>query len=179
MPFLFSALILLTGAAPSFAQTSTVLELQRTNYKPEKLLVYDLSYDSSSCTIHRRTAFDTYYRDNKTGRRLDQFSSDSKRYFGPRTDLPVYETEAPLSFLALEEIQKELGERVQLTARLEKVDGRCVASSEITYRKQRYTLEKIFIKMKKVFGFPAGVESVILTGRNPDGSKVRDCVVGC
>lgn len=159
------------------AATTTVLQLQRTNYKPEKLLVYDLSYDASTCAINRKAPWDVYYRDNSTGQRLEQFSSDSARYFGPRAAIRAAD-EISLSFLALEEIQKQLGERVSITARLDKIDGKCVVSSEISYRNQRFSLEKIFIKMKKTFGFPSGVESLLVTGKADDGAPVRNCVAG-
>lgn len=160
------------------AATTTVLQLQRTNYKPEKLLVYDLSYDASTCAISRKAPWDVYYRDNSTGQRLEQFSSDSARYFGPKSSLRAAADEISLSFLALEEFQKQLGERVSITASVDKIDGKCVVTSEISYRNQRFTLEKIFIKMKKTFGFPSGVESLIVTGKADDGSAVRDCVAG-
>jgi hypothetical protein len=160
------------------AATTTVLRLQRTNYKPEKVLVYDLSYDASTCAINRKVTWDVYYRENSTGQRVEQFSNDSARYFGPKSFMRPAAEEISLSFLALEEIQKQLGERVNITASLEKIDGKCVVTSEISYRNKRFSLEKIFIKMKKTFGFPSGVESLLVTGRADDGTPVRDCVAG-
>ena len=161
------------------AKSTTVVQLQRVNYKEEKRLVYDLNYDENTCEIRTKAPFDAYYRENSSGQRLEKFSSESTRYFGPRLEgARLTPSEVPLHFQALREIQDKLGIRAQILVRLEKDGERCVPSAEITYKNQRFTLEKIFIRMKKALGIPTGVEWVLVTGKREDGSAVKDCVAG-
>lgn len=176
---LLAAVFLSLLPLSAFAKSTTVVQLQRVNYKEEKRLVYDLNYDPAACEIAKADPFDAYYRDNSSGQRLEKFSRESVRYFGPRVDpAKVRSNEVPLHFQALAEIQDKLGIRAQILVRLEKDGERCVPSAEITYKNQRFTLEKIFIRMKKALGIPTGVEWVLVTGKREDGSAVRDCVAG-
>lgn len=158
------------------ARSTTVLQLQRVNFKPEKRLVYDLNYDSASCEVNAADPFDAYYRDNATGQRLEKFSTESMRYFGPAA-LAARKSEIELRFKALEEIQQKLGIRAQILIRLEMADGKCTPSAEITYSNKRFTLEKINISMTKAFGIPNGVEWVQVKGRSERG-PLTDCVAG-
>lgn len=174
---ILSAIALLT-ASSAFADSAPVLTVQRVNYKPEKRLVYDLQFDKNACQINTAKPFDVYYRENKGGKRLPDFSSDSRDYFGPRYDAAkTTPTQVALEFKAFDEIQKETGVRGEILVTLNNASGNCVASAEITYSNQRYTLEHIDIKVTKVFGFPSGVEWVQLQGKNAEG-PVKDCVVG-
>lgn len=176
---LLAAVFLFAFPASAAAKSTTVVQLQRVNYKEEKRLVYDLNYDPASCEIHKADPFGAYYRDNATGERLEKFSRESTRYFGPRLDgARISANEVPLHFQALAEIQDKLGLRAQILVRLVKDGERCLPSAEITYKNQRFTLEKIFIKMKKSFGIPTGVEWVLVKGKREDGSAVSDCVAG-
>jgi len=170
-------LALLLSLAP-IAEASPLLTVQRVNYKPEKGLVYELVFNKETCQINVAAPFEVYYRDNRSKQRLPDFSSDSRDYFGPRLDAAkITPTQAALEFKAFDEIQKETGVRAEILARLDNSSGECLASAEITYGNQRYTLEHIDIKVTKFLGFPNGVEWVQLKGINAEGPVV-DCVVG-
>lgn len=177
---LLAILATLLSSSPTVAEAATapVLKLQRTNYKPDKRLDYDLSFNPATCEINRNEPFDVYYRDNNSGQRLDEFSGNSQKYFGPRVDSSfIGAKQASLRFEAFDEIQTKLKMRAEIMARIELVNGKCVVTTEITYGKKRYQLERINIEMKKIFGMPSGVEWVQLKGRDARG-PVTDCVVG-
>jgi len=177
MTLIFIAAALLTSPF-SEAKSSTVLELQRVNYKNEKRLIYDLNFNPATCEIDRNQPFDTYYRDNKTGARDPEFSKSSEKFFGPRLEgVRISAHEAPLSFKGFDEIEIALNMRARLVARVERVQGKCVASAEITYTTKRFTIERIELKVKKALGIPNGVEWVLLKGRGERG-RIVDCVAG-
>lgn len=170
---------LLTGilmASSAQADAVNVLQLQRVNYKPEKVLQYDLHVNAATCEIRRNSPFEVYYRDKTTGRRLPDFSGNSQEYFGPRA-VNVGANQAELQFEALDQIQKELEMRATLLMRSEKVDGKCVTTTEISYGNKRYELKEIFLKMKKTFGIPTGLDWVRLKGKSERG-PIDDCVTG-
>jgi hypothetical protein len=175
MPLLALAALLLSSPV-TFAKTSQVLELQRVNYKPEKKLVYELDYNPASCEINRARPFDFYYKDNSSGERELEISSNSRKFFAPRAE-NIGAHEATLAFMGFDEIERALGVRATLTTRVEKIDGKCVASTELSYANKRYTLERIEIQVKKALGIPSGVEWVRLKGRSERG-RVVDCVAG-
>jgi hypothetical protein len=168
----------ITTPAYAEAKSVTVVQLQRTNYKPEKRLHYDLNYNPANCEIQRQKPFDAYYVDNDTGERIEKFSSDSVKYFGPKFDpSKVLPHEAELSFGAFEEIQESLGTHARLLFRIESVNGKCEAQAEVTYKNKRYQLLRIELEVKKILGFPSGVKWVRLKGKSERGPVV-DCVTG-
>jgi hypothetical protein len=162
----------------SLGGSATVLQIYRVNFKPEKRLVYELNFNGD-CEITKSEPFDVYYRENKTGQRLEKFSNESQRYFGPQINSNDFKTyEIPLHFRALTDIQEKLGTRAQILVRIFKENGKCEASAEITYRNKRFTLKSINIKMEKTLGIPTGVAWVMVNGLKEDGSPYKDCVAG-
>lgn len=168
----------LTSAAAS-AESITILTLQRTNYKPEKQLVYDVMVDPTSCELSKQAPFDVYYVNNSTGERLPSFSADSREYFGPRVN-PATTTahQALLEFKAFDEIQNETGIPAQIAVTTVKDSSKgCGARAVISYSGKSYVLVHIDLAMKLTFGFPSGVDWVRLEGLDGSGD-VRDCVIG-
>ncbi len=174
--FILLSIFSIFCTAPAWAET--VLTIQRVNFKNFKKLHYDLIYSAATCEIKTSTPFDVYYRDNASGERLPDFSSDSQDYFGPRIDRSrLSPTAVALEFKAFDEIQNATRRPAEILVRLEKVGNRCKARAEISYEGRAFTLENIDIKVKTFLGLPSGVEWVRLDGSDSEG-KLEDCVVG-
>lgn len=173
---IFLAVIFSTFAAS--AATSTVLTLQRLNYKPEKKLVYDINYDTDTCEIQLESPFDVYYRDNVTGEHLAEFSQDSQKYFGLKLNSSVWEKNAvALEFKALDEIKKGTKTDARIVVSIEKVGETCVATTEYSNGLDNLAITNIDIQSKLTFGLPLGVEWVSLHSTTEQG-VLKTCVLG-
>ncbi|MCC6138923.1 MAG: hypothetical protein IT287_09835 [Bdellovibrionaceae bacterium] len=178
--WILSAVVFLFIPHLSLAASSTVLTLQRLNYKSEKKLHYDVVYDDATCEIDLSSPFDVYYRDNTTGERLAEFSKDSAKYFGPKTQTAVWTRETvSLEFTAFDEIKKATNseEKQILVSVFANAQGGCESKAEFVSASETYVLKNIDIQATKLLGVPVGVDWVLLTGETEIG-PVSSCVVG-
>lgn len=155
--------ISLVASVSMATQTQAIFTLKRVNYKPEKLLHYDLVFDAAKCAIDANNPFDVYYVDINTNERLTEFSSNSQQYFSPRlNEANLTKTTAELNFKALDEIRKISGSDQKIIASLYKDNSGCHAKAEIIGAGTSSVLEQIEIKMKLKFGLPMGVAWVLI-----------------
>lgn len=173
MKVIVSVLIGLFSISAS-AETTTILTLQRLNYKPEKKLFYDINYNSTTCEINLENPFDIYYRDNNSGDRLTEFSKDSAKYFGLKKNSAIWTpTAVALEFRALDEIKKATGTDANIIVSMSLVDGVCKTSTIYSDGLVNYEISNINIQSKLTLGLPLGVEWVSL-----QTSEAEVCVLG-
>lgn len=173
-----AALVGLFFTFTASAETSTVLTLQRLNYKPEKKLIYDLNYNATTCEIELSNPFDVYYRDNNTGERLAEFSKDSQKYFGLKANASTWMTNAvSLEFKALDEIKKATQTDASIVVSIEKIGEQCVTTTEYSNGADKLEISNIDIQSKLTFGLPLGVDWVSLLSETTQG-PVKICVLG-
>lgn len=170
----FSALLCSVSA---FADSRTLFSLDRVNYRPEKRLRYDLSFDAATCQVNASAPLDVYYIDKATGRRISEFSSLSREYFGPRLNAgDVTPTSVRIRFRAFDEIQNVVGPAT-LVGRVSQGSDGCEVHTEVSYERKAFILDHIDLKLEKAFGFPVGLEWVLVHGVS--GSRpVEDCLIG-
>lgn len=177
--FLLSTTLFLFLKTTSFANTisqSTLFSLERINYKPEKILHYDVSYDSNACLFTQKNPFDLYYVDRVSGERLSEFSSNSKQYFSPEIlDSATGQSQIELNFKALEEIRSALNTDQKIFVILKQVEGQCLAEARIEGEGRSSQLLKIEMKMKIKFGLPVNTVWVQTT-ENYQGEVIKNCL---
>lgn len=166
--------VLFAGTAAA-SDSQTLFTLNRTNYKPNKTLHYELKFDAGACTIDKSSPLEVYYLVDEGGSVSKQaMSEDSKDYFGPTwKSSDVKADKMTFTFYALTKFENVAPSERKITVVLEKSGGECVAEAKITYGDDSYVLNGIRTKVKKLLGIPSGVEWVAL---DVDGGSL--CVVG-
>lgn len=175
MKVILSSVVLLLSLS-AYAGTSTVLTLQRLNYKPEKKLIYDLNYNTATCEFNLDDPFDIYYRDNVTGERLPEFSKDSVKYFGLKKNSATWTpTAVALEFKALDEIKKATKTEATIVVSLSVVDGTCTTSTQYNDGQKSFELSHINIQSKLTLGLPLGVDWVSMQTPDAEICMLGDC----
>ncbi len=177
LPFYLLLLFTVLYQLPVRADSSaTLFTLIRTNYKPEKVLHYDLVFDAKKCVINDGQPFDVYYVDAQTGERLTEFSSNSAQYFSPRlNEAHVTKTSAELNFKALDEVRKLTGIDAKIVGVITRTPSGCEVTAELHDGNSVSQLEEIVLKMKIKFGLPVGVQWVKVKVLN-NGQAFERCL---
>lgn len=143
--------------SPILYGQTTLFNVFRTNYKPDKVLHYNVQLNSD-CSIHS-DPFDIFYVQNQERIEL---SATSRDYYNPKSIDFLGRFSLKYSFKALEEFSGSQA-RIQVFS-FRAQNGYCDAWAFAEFRGQIYALESFDLKMKLIFGFPTGMDYGIAHG---------------
>lgn len=161
-----NALSSVSSASASYS-TKTLFKFYRTNYKPSKVLHYDV-ITTDRCEFANKI-FDPYYLETSTGERID-LNSDS--YFIPKDVEVISNNYVRFKFDALEKLIGEDGylETYIFPSNNQK-QSRCKVFGIIRLGNELLKIEEIFAKMRVVLGRPIGLRRAEALARRVTGSS--------
>jgi len=164
--FFYFALTCLFIPTYSIAQVS-LFKVYRSNYKPDKVLQYNLNINGEDCSI-ADDVFDIFYLQD--GERIE-LSATSRDYYLPRVMEPLDNWSLDFSFKALEQFSGS-DARIRVYT-WQNQDGTCGSWSFAEFLGQIWELSHFKLTMKLIFGIPTGLDYGIATGylatERPDG----------
>lgn len=120
--FVFTLLIFTQN---SYAATSRLFSLYRTNYYPEKTMVYDLEYDQNTCRVTERQPISVYFVSTNSGGKLSGFSPQNRDYFNAREITSADANTLNFTFKAVNEIEAKLQSQLNFQVTLQQKNNRC------------------------------------------------------
>ncbi len=127
--FFVLTLVLIFSVQNAQATTVRLFSLYRTNYYPEKTMVYDLEYDAADCRITDRQPISVYFVSTNSGTRLDGFSAQNRDYFNAREMTSPTAQALNFTFKAVNELEANLGSDLKFSISLVKNKSSCAVQT--------------------------------------------------
>ncbi len=109
----------------SFAATARLFSLYRTNYYPEKTMVYDLEYDQSTCRVTERQPVSVYFVATNSGGKLSGFSPQNRDYFNAREISSPSASTLNFTFKAVNELESKVQSQLTFQVSLQMKNSKC------------------------------------------------------
>ena len=175
-------LVGLTAQAAITLPGGTLFTLHRSNYKPQKTLIYQAHSDGQICQFDVKNPLEVYYLvDEKGTVTRETMSADSQKYFGPTVNAATLTPSSfEFTFSALQEAAiLPVADRKLRAVVTTAAGGACGApEAYIRYKAADHKLSNIEIQISKVFGIPTGVDWVNMTILDSDGKPKTICLQG-